>query len=66
MPWARSFWAFSPTLLPLSGLMTHPFSLISELWHVVLECKKTGIKKSKNILYGNNFVFFRPILANNH
>ena len=24
MPWARSFWAFSPTLLPLSGLMTHP------------------------------------------
>ena len=23
-PWARSFWAFSPTLLPLSGLMTHP------------------------------------------
>ena len=24
LPWARSFWAFSPTLLPLSGLMTHP------------------------------------------
>ena len=28
MPWARSFWAFSPTLLPLSGLMTHPFSFL--------------------------------------
>ena len=28
MPWARSFWAFSPTLLPLSGLMTHPLLII--------------------------------------
>ena len=28
LPWARSFWAFSPTLLPLSGLMTHPLLII--------------------------------------
>ena len=33
LPWARSFWAFSPTLLPLSGLMTH---LLLGLYHHLL------------------------------
>ena len=28
LPWSRSFWAFSPTLLPLSGLMTPPLLII--------------------------------------
>ena len=27
------FWAFSPTLLPLSGLMTHPlFNCLLKMW----------------------------------
>ena len=33
LPWARSFWTFSPTLLPLSGLMTH---LLLGLYHHLL------------------------------
>ena len=50
-PRARSFWAFSPTLLPLSGLMTHLFSFFP-LLSIFLQ-KSQGLLKLK--LYAKLF-----------